>query len=198
MKVQRSIFFVAVLILALLTPAMTMAQESSSRYFEETGYTVEDSFLSYWNEHGGLRIFGLPITEVEVKGDLKVQQFERARFELHPDGVVRLGHVGVTALGLYDIPEKYSQYNIEYFLTGDVRFFPETGYTVTGVFVDFWDNNGGLEIFGYPISPGFYEDGIYFQYFERARFELRPNNDWIYLGLLGVEEYHGFSFMNDN
>ena len=32
------------------------------------------------------------------------------------------------------------------------RFFPETGYTVAGDFLTFWEQHGGLMIFGYPLT----------------------------------------------
>ncbi|HET7035127.1 MAG TPA: glycosyl hydrolase, partial [Thermomicrobiaceae bacterium] len=69
------------------------------RYFPETGHTLRDPFLGYWEEHGGLAQFGYPITEVfDVQGR-PVQYFERARFEYHPEFsgtpyVVELGLLG--------------------------------------------------------------------------------------------------------
>jgi peptidoglycan-N-acetylglucosamine deacetylase len=35
------------------------------------------------------------------------------------------------------------------------RYFPETGHTVKGNFLDYWNRFGGLELFGYPISDEF-------------------------------------------
>ena len=32
------------------------------------------------------------------------------------------------------------------------RHFPETGHTVSGLFLQYWNNNGGLAQQGYPIS----------------------------------------------
>lgn len=61
-----------------------------------------------------------------------------------------------------------------------VDYFPETGHTLRGIFRQFWYANGGLPIFGYPISEAFEEqsatDGqVYLvQYFERNRFEWHP------------------------
>ncbi len=74
-------------------------------------------------------------------------------------------------------------------------YFKETGHTLSSVFLKFWQNNGGLERFGYPWTEEFEErdllDGkIYIvQYFERARFEYRPENSArpVTLGLLGSE-----------
>ena len=31
--------------------------------------------------------------------------------------------------------------------------FPQTGYCIEGRFLQFWLQNGGLPVFGYPISP---------------------------------------------
>lgn len=59
-------------------------------YFPETSHGVGGLFLEYWLAHGGLDIFGYPISdelpEVLEDGRLHtVQYFERARMELHPD-----------------------------------------------------------------------------------------------------------------
>ncbi len=32
------------------------------------------------------------------------------------------------------------------------RTFPETGFTVTGRLLDFWEGNGALGVFGLPVS----------------------------------------------
>src|SRR5690348_7662933 len=65
---------------------------------------------------------------------------------------------------------------------GSSRTFPETGHTVKGRFLDYWNTHGGLAQQGYPISEEFKEvsplDGKTYtvQYFERAVFELHPEN----------------------
>jgi polysaccharide biosynthesis protein PslG len=56
------------------------------------------------------------------------------------------------------------------------RFHPETGFWVTSPFVDYWEANGGLMTFGYPLSRVFYQDGLHRQYFERAIFERHENH----------------------
>ncbi len=71
------------------------------------------------------------------------------------------------------------------------NFFAATGYHVSdrAGFLTFWRQNGGLLIFGYPISGELVEDGRIVQYFERARFEYHPENygsdDQVMLTLLG-------------
>jgi hypothetical protein len=70
------------------------------------------------------------------------------------------------------------------------QFFPETGFTVGGRFLQFWRDNGGLAVFGYPLSEQYSENGLQVQYFERQRFELHPENARPYdvlLGRLGAE-----------
>jgi Cellulase (glycosyl hydrolase family 5) len=60
-------------------------------YFPETGYSLSYGFRYYWLQHGGLEIFGYPISDElseisPTDGKLRtVQYFERARFEYHPD-----------------------------------------------------------------------------------------------------------------
>src|SRR5687768_713835 len=62
------------------------------------------------------------------------------------------------------------------------RLYPETGWSVCGAFLDYWQRNGGLAQQGYPISGEFEEvsalDGKRYtvQYFERAVFEQHPEN----------------------
>ncbi len=68
--------------------------------------------------------------------------------------------------------------------------FPETGYSLSGEFLNYWRANGALPIFGYPIAAEQQVNGQASQWFERARFELHPQNAAHYtvlLGRLGVE-----------
>jgi hypothetical protein len=62
-----------------------------ARYFPQTGHNLRNTFLAYWQAHGGLAIHGYPISEEfeEVSPDdgrtYVVQYFERSRFEWHPE-----------------------------------------------------------------------------------------------------------------
>src|SRR3954469_1038283 len=76
----------------------------------------------------------------------------------------------------------------------DTRAFPETGKTVQGLFLQYWHERGGLAQQGFPISNEMQEksdtDGKTYtvQYFERAVFEMHPENQKPYdvlLSLLG-------------
>lgn len=68
--------------------------------------------------------------------------------------------------------------------------FPETGFCIGGRFAQYWQQNGGLAVFGYPLSNELTEAQRIVQYFERQRFELHTENIAPYgvlLGLLGEE-----------
>ncbi len=72
----------------------------------------------------------------------------------------------------------------------DEHCFTETNQCLQGRFLDYWQANGGLAQFGFPITgeqPELLEDGKTYtvQYFERARFELPPQNAAPYDVLLG-------------
>ena len=68
--------------------------------------------------------------------------------------------------------------------------FSETGYSLGGTFLNYWRANGGLPVFGYPISSEQPINGQVTQWMERNRFELHPENQAPYnvlLSRLGVE-----------
>lgn len=78
--------------------------------------------------------------------------------------------------------------------SGPCRQFPETGFAVCGRLLEYWERNGGLPVFGFPIGPE--EDMVIegktvrAQWFERNRLELHPQNAPPYdvlLGRLGAE-----------
>jgi hypothetical protein len=71
---------------------------------------------------------------------------------------------------------------------GPAVAFAETGQSLQGRFLNYWRSNGGLPVFGYPITA---QSGTpLVQAFERARFEYHPENQAPYdvlLGRIGVE-----------
>jgi hypothetical protein len=54
-------------------------------YFNETKHQVCYAFRAFYESHGGLEIFGFPISEIIVVNDRRVQYFDYARFEWHPE-----------------------------------------------------------------------------------------------------------------
>src|SRR5687767_12560326 len=83
-----------------------------------------------------------------------------------------------------------------------VVYFSQTGHHLSNRagFLDYWRANGGLLLFGYPLTEEIAENGRVVQYFERARFEYHPEAggtpQLVQLGLVGREAlaYVGRSF----
>jgi hypothetical protein len=177
-------------------PASASAQHAQ-RCFSETGYCISGTIREYWERTGGLPVFGYPISSqqietVEGTWTGTVQWFERDRLEDHSNeglGVLagRLGAFYLERTGRPWAPGNNEPHHGYELCTA----FPQTGYSVCAPFSYYWQHNGGLERFGYPISPAMQEivEGKTYlvQYFERRRLEYHPElaapND-ILLGLL--------------
>jgi hypothetical protein len=71
-------------------------------------------------------------------------------------------------------------------------YFIKTFHNVCGPYAQYWQANGGLKIFGYPLTETFIQNGIEMQYFERTRLEHHPDawpeNFDILQGRLGAEQ----------
>jgi hypothetical protein len=190
-------------------PVGPVAQSSdpSNRFFSETGHNVPSPFASYWDANGGLERFGYPLTEafMEVSetdgGTYVTQYFERARFEYHPEYAgtqyeVLLGLLGTETCATRADEPPFKPLTASR-VGADRQFIAQTGHSLGGRFQRFWEANGGLPIFGYPISEEFEEysetDGVthVVQYFERNRFEYHPDyagtKDEVMLGHLARE-----------
>jgi branched-chain amino acid transport system substrate-binding protein len=195
----------ALLLLTALAPVGAAQAQSGSRTFKETGKTVSGTFLQYWDAHGGLAQQGFPISdEMQEKSatdgkTYTVQYFERAVFEQHPENQAPY-NVLLSLLGNFRYKAKYGSAGApgQVASTVNPRKFPETGKTVGGAFRTYWESHGGLAQQGFPISDEFQEksptDGKTYtvQYFERAVFELHPENQPpfnVLLSLLGNFEY---------
>ena len=181
-----------ILVVVLLTALWPQALRASdhTRFFPETGMSVSFGFKRFFEERGGIEIFGYPITpEVQEQG-FTVQYFQRARFEYHPEHAgtryeVQLGLLGDMLTGGRAFPKATPVVTTE-----SQRYFAETGQVVSGAFLRFFNTRGGLDIFGYPTSGVIQENGKTVQYFQRSRFEYHPQLPEAYqitLGLLGEE-----------
>jgi len=165
-----------ILTLSSLSAALPQADDGC-RYFAETGHYVCQPFLSFYDTYGQQEIFGYPITRAftdPVLG-IQVQSFQRARMEYRPDNPlgyqVQLGLL-VDELGYTFPPVQPSQ--VPRFNSSRHRYFPETQHVVSYAFLDYFEQAGGLRVFGYPRSEFMYEDGYIVQYFQRAKMEWHP------------------------
>ena len=61
------------------------ANHPQRRYYPQTGHTVSYGFLEFFDTHGGLNVFGYPISEPVMENGRVVQYFQRAKMEWHPE-----------------------------------------------------------------------------------------------------------------
>jgi hypothetical protein len=214
LRTLRHITLVLSLIMVIVAAPAAQAQ-SDQRCFSETGHCIAGRIRQYWEQNGGLPVFGFPITpqqEEQIEGrPVQVQWFQRNRLELHPENArpydVLLGRLGADRLqqqsrDWFTFPKGGEQ--------PGCRFFAETSHSICGDILQAWRASGlefdgqrgkseaeNLALFGLPLSEAQEEDtpGGKFtvQWFERGRFELHPENQPPYnvlLGLLG-SEVHG-------
>lgn len=196
----------------LVVAPLTVAAQGDQRCFPETGQCSSGRIRAFWEGNGGLPVFGFPTGaqgEIQIEGrPFQAQLFERNRLELHPENKapydVLLGRLGADRLAQqgrdpFTFPKSSAQ-------TG-CRFFPETQHNVCGDILTAWHASGlefdgkrgkseaeNLALFGLPLSDLQTEqiqgNDYQVQWFERARFELHPENAPPYnvlLGLLGNE-----------
>jgi peptide/nickel transport system substrate-binding protein len=201
--------------------ASSAAAQGSTRKIGD--FDVAGRFLEVWqaqgNDQASTYVNGNPITarraeiSTEDGKSYESQWFERAKYEAHPENKapydVLLGRLGanfVEGRGSIDgetgkvrnvADAAFAKIAQPSDLSATKVFFPETGHSVSGKILEYWNRYGGLQQFGFPLSEAFNEpstDGKTYstQYFERARFEVHPEKAAPYeveLGLLGVQQY---------
>jgi hypothetical protein len=153
-----------------------------------------------WSEpKANIKIFGLPLTGMVAEADgSEVQIFERAIMRHVPGSWPEKHDVQLEHIGREVAQAKYGDLTASHFAaipafesTESSRYFPETSHSVSHGFKSYWEKYGDLDYFGLPISEEFTEDDKTVQYFERARFEWRPESDPhhfdVVLGRVGAE-----------
>jgi len=148
-------------------------------YFPITGHNVAGDFLDFWHENGSIERIGYPVSEEVRDGAGAKQYFERGIIQYVPGGGLTFGRLGAEAAS----GRRESAFRP--LTRGDFgadrpgrRFFSPVGHGITGTFGKYWDENGGVAVFGYPVSEPLKESvgenkaSITVQYFERARMEL--------------------------
>jgi|GEM_PF-3398741 len=154
---------------------------ATARCFSETGYCIDGAIQSYWEAHGGLALFGLPIgpqTQSTVDGaPVSSQLFERNRIELHPNTPapydIQLGLLGsdyllqttgarVAAAGNSN---EVDSAGVAKSTRSDCLWFATTQQYVCGEFYAYWRSHGissngrgpftfteNTTLFGLPIT----------------------------------------------
>ena len=153
------------------------ASSADFEYFASTQHSVQGDFLSFFREHGGLEVFGYPITEQFSQDGRTIQYFQKARMELHPENApenrIQLADIA-SQMGF--VTPRIPQSDIP---QGDPTrvYFPGTGHTVGLPFLRFFNEHGGQAVLGQPITEAepVGTRGEQKQYFERARMDFNPD-----------------------
>ena len=204
---RRYLVCIVVMLAALLPIGPTQAQTSRLSVQIQPEYGPPGTVVTFFGTgappHTQVELLFAPFSVIGACRDER--DFQRAStVEADADGRFRTthqtpepgpGYLGVTYLArLIDAAAPRPTSNLECFRfeSGpDVRYFAQTGYTIRGRFLDFWDRNGALPVFGYPISFVRHEvnpdtgEQFQTQWFERARLELHTRNRAPYDVLLG-------------
>jgi uncharacterized lipoprotein YbaY len=208
--------------LAVLGTAPLAQAQTDQRCFAETGFCIGGRIRSYWEENGGLPVFGFPITpqreERVENAAYQAQWFERNRLELHPENprpydvlLGRLGDARLRQLGRDWFTFPKADPNVA--AANGCRYYAQTGHSICGDFLAAYQSYGlsfsgvpgvskaeSLALFGLPLSEPAYEtlsDGRQYlvQWFERARFEHHPENNPPYTVLFGSGGIPGASVL---
>jgi hypothetical protein len=161
--------------------------------------SISPRFRAFYDQHGGERVFGQAISpELNVNGR-SFQWFERARLEDWPEYAGTPYAVQGGLVGREFTKDVVFPKQIFFVSQTDIRYFGETAHGLRDPFLSFWEQNGGLDILGYPIGDEVLEelpqDGQIHtvQYFERGRLEYHPEQAGtpfeVQLGLLGRALY---------
>jgi hypothetical protein len=144
------------------------------------------------------QLFGMPTTEIARVSLLGLDPSGRAWTP--PAPVLEGDKLRVRLQPLYSYRVAVTpraMLRAEPILAADSVYFAQTGHNLGGEFLPYWQKNGGLAIYGYPISEAFREGEYLVQYYERNRFEFHPENRPPYnvlLGRLGADLTRGRVF----
>ena len=119
-----------------------------------------------------------PLTEEITVHGWRVQYFQNGRLEYHPENEpayrITVGWLGDLLhrrrppIPASRIPRADDPHQ---------RYFPQTGHTVSGDFLQFFETHGGSVRFGLPISEPFLLNGRLTQDFQSARLFWTPENE---------------------
>lgn len=203
---RRLVYSLILLALLVSLPVPSARAKPDAEYVATTGQWLADPFLDVWRSTPNvLRTIGYPLSAPflqmsEERGRyLRVQYFERAVLEEHVDagGTTEvLGRLLGNELALSrrtEVPFRPAKQQPK------AHWDAVTSHNIAATpapFRAFWEANGGLQVFGRPISEQFEEageDGVprWVQYFERQRMEWHPDlassGFAVQLGRLGDE-----------
>ena len=211
----RRLSTLLLVVLGALTLAPAAHAQSGDRCFApQVDYCISGRFRQYWEQNGGLAVFGYPTSRAEMQRNpdtgqsYLTQWFERNRFELHPENAapydVLLGRLGAQWFDQHGL--RWQELPRDSGPEAGCLWFPQTQRNVCdqqgGGFKTYWQTHGlndsklsaygrSLALFGLPLTSARAEtntsgEQVITQWFERARFEWHPDKPREFKVLLGL------------
>lgn len=154
-----------------------------------TNICVAPELEAFYIQNGGERIFGAPHIRpyLDTRTGNTIQYFDSARLEQDANS----GEISIYPLGEWAYAGLDKQDPLPA-LADAGRQERINGFVVRDAFLDFYENNGGRDIFGLPISNQLDEAELRVQYFENARLEWHPeapSDRQVQVGMLGRAHY---------
>ncbi len=154
-------------------PKQVPNTQPGSQLFPQTGKRLGGTFLSYWQSHGGLAQQGYPISDEFLETSAtdgkvyKVQYFERAVFEAHPEKAAPYD-VLLSLLGTFRLRAKY----VEGSSLPSAPGFASGGLGLTRAQ---WESLHGSSVIG-PAQGCLYETSLFY---ENGKYELCENDAYM-------------------
>jgi hypothetical protein len=169
-------------------------QTTLTVFVPDTGHSISGTMLDYWRANGASAVYGNPISEVYgAPNGLYSQAFERGIFQYHPDWTmtdnptVRLMPTGRQSISDRAnttradgrrtggdrrlsawTPGSGQEVRTNEVLGAGGRFSEATGFSIAGVFGQWYDSHEGWFYLGAPISEPLRDRGVIVQYFENS------------------------------
>ncbi|MGD8584844.1 MAG: hypothetical protein PVH65_02920 [Chloroflexota bacterium] len=184
-----------VLLLLLLVGCAIATPTPTADSGKRNGLPIAPEFQSFYQENGGLRLFGFPISEAykDADSDRLIQYFQRLRLEY--DSVQN--EVLVSPLGQWAVTAKPG---IAYADLDLLTESPRSDFKVEDAFLAFYQTYGGESLFGPPITEQLDGGGTRSQYFRNGRLDWVPEaqiDQRVQLARLGEAHYRQVGIFDD-
>ncbi len=181
---------------AAVGAAINVNNPRQYQFYNQTGHAVSGSILRFYRATGGIARHGYPISELLLLKDRYLQYFERSVMLFNPMYANTDQEVTLLPLGKLEAQQYEFSPVTPFEGTTERWYFPETGFSLSGAFLNFWRNNGDNAALGLPVSEPYLEnqpDGtkLEVQYFEFAKLEFhteaKPDQN-VQLALVGEKK----------
>ena len=165
MRVSRRAF----LYTAVTAAAAGVPPWSAAASAQKTAIGVDSQFQGFYDRMGGADVLGNPLTVRSELDGRQVQLFENFLLEHWPEHSGTDYEVQPALLGVRVSGARYFGQAQPFRDSSDVIYVPDTRHSLRLGFLSFWRDNGGADLFGYPISEEVMDGGVTAQWFQRGK-----------------------------